>query len=111
MTNVGVSALVSAFTLASADGATARALVAEVEQAAVTRLAAEVALSRTAVSGGGDRGKEELILKTWTDWYRDAIRTMSEIEVGGSSPETERAIKAAESAVQRAGAERSARLR
>jgi hypothetical protein len=111
MTNVGVSALVSAFTLASADGETARALVAEVERAALTRLEGEAALSRTALASGGDRAKEQLILKTWTDWYRDAIRTMSEIEVGGSSPQTERAIKAAESAIQRAGAERSARLR
>lgn len=111
MTNVGVSALVSALTLASADGETARALVAEVERAALTRLEAEAALSRTALSAGGDRAKEQLILRTWTDWYRDAIRTMSEIEVGGSSPATERVIKAAESAIQRTGAERSARLR
>jgi len=38
LANVGVSALVSALTLASADGATARALVAELERAAVARL-------------------------------------------------------------------------
>ena len=111
MTNVGVSALVSALTLASADGATARALVTEVERAATARLDAEAALSRTAVAGGGDRANEQKILAAWTDWYRKAIGTMSEIEVGGSSPETKRAISAAESAVARAGAGRQANIR
>jgi hypothetical protein len=111
MTNVGVSALVSALTLASADGATARALVAEVERAAVARLDAEAALSRAAIAGGGDRGKELTILTAWTNWYAKAIGTMSEIEVGGSSRDTQKAISAAGSAIQRAGAERTARLR
>jgi aminopeptidase YwaD len=111
MTNVGVSALVSALTLASADGATARALVAEVERAAVARLDAEAALSRAAIAGGGDPGKEQTILTAWTNWYAKAIGTMSEIEVGGSSRDTQKAISAAESAIQRAGAERTARLR
>jgi aminopeptidase YwaD len=110
MANVGVSALVSALTLASTDGATARALVAELQQAAVRRLDTEAALSRAAIAGGGDRGTEQLILETWTDWYRGAIRTTADIEVGGSSRETTQAIKAAESAVQRAGAHGLARL-
>jgi aminopeptidase YwaD len=111
LANVGVSALVSAFTLASADGATARALVNEVERAAIGRLDTEAALSRAELSRGGDRGKETTILETWTDWYRKAIRTMSEIEVGGSSKDTERAIDAADAAVQRAGRDRVAKLR
>jgi hypothetical protein len=112
LANVGVSALVAALTLASADGATARALVGEVERAAVARLDTEAALSRTALrAGGGDPGLERTILETWTDWYRKAIRTMSEIEVGGSSPETRKAIGAAEASVRRAGAERVAKLR
>jgi hypothetical protein len=111
LANVGVSALVSALTLASADGTTARALVAELERAALTRLGVEAALSEKALANGGDRSKEQLILKTWADWYQRAIQTMSEIEVGGSSPETDRAIKAADTAVQRAGVDRVARLR
>jgi aminopeptidase YwaD len=111
LANVGVSALVSAFTLASADGATARALVAELERAAVARLDAEAALSRAAVSGGGDRAKEKLILDTWTDWYRGAVRSTAEIEVGGPSTETRKAIDAAEKTVQRVGGERAARFR
>ena len=111
MTNVGVSALVSAFTLVSADGATARALVTEVERAAIARLDVETALSRAALTSGGDRSTERTILETWTDWYRNAIGTMAEIEVGGSSAETRRAISAAQSAVQRAGSERVGRIR
>ena len=109
--NVGVSALVSALTLATADGPTTRLLVGEVQRAALARLDAEAALSRGAVSAGGDAAKERLILETWTDWYRGAIRSMAEIEVGGSSAETKRAIAAAEAAVRRAGADRVARLR
>lgn len=111
LANVGVSALVSALTLASADGPTTRALVAELERAAVARLDAEAALSRAALVGDGDRSREDLILRTWTDWYRRAIRSMAEIEVGGPSRETGRAISAAESRVARTGADRAARLR
>ena len=111
LANVGVSALVSALTLASADGATARALVAELERAARARLDAETALSVDALAKGGDRGKERLILDTWTDWYRRAVRTTSEIEVGGSSRETQAAIDAADAAIEKAGKERVAKLR
>lgn len=111
LANVGVSALVSALTLATADGPTTRLLIGEVQRAAVARLDAEAALSRAAVSAGGDAAKERLILETWTDWYRGAIRSMAEIEVGGSSAETKRAIATAEAAVRRAGADRVARLR
>ena len=111
LANVGVSALVSALTLASADGATARALVGEVERAAIARLDTELALSRTALAQRGDRAKERVILEAWTDWYRGAIRTMADIEVGGSSSETKRTITAAESAVERAGRDRVAKLR
>jgi len=111
LANVGISALVSALTLASADSATARALVAELERAALARLDAETALSVDALARGGDRGKERLILDTWTDWYRRAVRTTSEIEVGGSSRETRAAIDAADAAIERAGKERVAKLR
>ena len=111
LANVGISALVSALTLASADSATARALVAELERAALARLDAETALSVDALARGGDRGKERLILDTWTDWYRRAVRTTSEIEVGGSSRETRAAIDAADAAIERAGKQRVAKLR
>ncbi len=94
MRNVGVSALVSALTLASADGNTARGIIAEVEAAALKRLDTEYELSRTAASSA-DVEEERLILSTWRDWYVDAIRTAVDIELGGASEETLRAIEEA----------------
>jgi hypothetical protein len=103
MANVGASALVSAMTLTSADGETARAIVAEVERMALDRLAREKALSDSAVRVGGDREHEALILRTWTDWYARALATASDIEVGGSSAGTREAIGRAISRVTREG--------
>ena len=108
--NVAVSALVSALTVASADAGTAQGMVAEVEEAAMARLDAETRLSLDTLSRGGRVAHEALILRTWTDWYRDAIRSAADIEVGGSSPATVAAIEAAAARVERAGAERIARL-
>jgi hypothetical protein len=110
MANVGIAALVSALTMTTADGSTARAIVAEIERAALARLDAEFALSRTAVAEGHDRAHENLILKTWGEYYRDAIRTAVDIEVGGSSPETKQAIETAATRVERAAGERMTAL-
>jgi aminopeptidase YwaD len=105
LANVGTSALVAALTLTSADGETARAIVAELEAAARDRLAREAALSKAAIDSGGPRDRERTILETWTAWYRDAIRSAADIEVGGSSPETQRAIDDAARRVEALGAE------
>jgi hypothetical protein len=110
MVNVGDAALVSVLTLTSADGPTARALIAEQERAAIARLDTEIGLSRAAVAAGGDRAKERDILQTWTDYYVAAIHTMTDIEVGGSSPETLAAIDAAAARVKAAGEKRLATL-
>jgi aminopeptidase YwaD len=110
LTNVGIASLVSILTLTSADGPTARALVAEVERAAVARLDTELGLSRTALASGGSRATEEDILKTWTDYYVASLRTMSDVEVGGSSRETFAAIEAAANRVKQAGDQRLAAL-
>ena len=110
LTNVGIAALSSVLTLVSADGPTARALVGEVERAAVARLDTELGLSRTALAAGGARAKEEDILRTWTDYYVAALHTMTDIEVGGSSRETLAAIDAAAARVKRAGDARGAEL-
>jgi aminopeptidase YwaD len=96
LTNVGTAALVSALTLASADGATTRANVAEVESAAMARLETEATLSRASVrSGATGRPYEEHILRTWGKYYEGALAAASEIEVGGASAETAAAIQAA----------------
>ncbi|MGD8331047.1 MAG: M28 family peptidase, partial [Acidobacteriota bacterium] len=109
--NVGVCALTSAMVLTTADGATARAVIAEVEAAALRRLQTEYELSRAAVASGDDRDEQALILSTWTSWYVDAIGTTSDIEVGGSSEETLATIAAAQATVSAAGEQYLQRLR
>ncbi len=100
MSNVGNTALASVLTLTTADGATARALVAEVERAAHARIGAEIALSVKALATGGSPAAETDIVNTWIDYYAKSIETMSDIEVGGASPETTAAIRAAAARVR-----------
>jgi hypothetical protein len=95
MKNVGVAALVSALTLASADGATARDLIAQVEGDGRARLEREFALSQQAVRDGKSAADERAILTAWKEWYVGALGAMRDIEVGGSSPATLAAIEAA----------------
>jgi len=110
LANVGSCALVIALTLASADGSTARAVVADVEASAIRRLDTETALSRAALAGGRPVEQEALIVTTWGNYYRDAIRAAADIEAGGSSAETLRAIEEAALRVERAAAGRAASL-
>jgi len=110
LVNVGNAALVSVLTLTSADGATARALVAEVERAAIARLDSETRLSREEIARGRDRAEQEDIVKTWTDYYVAAIHTMTDIEVGGSSAKTLAAIESAAAHLKQLGDERLASL-
>ena len=110
LTNVGTAALVAVLTLTSADGPTTRALVAELERAALARLAVEVDLSRAALASGGDRALEADILRTWTEYYVASAHTMTDIEIGGSSSETTAAIAAAAARIKQTGDERLAQL-
>ena len=103
MANVGVVTTVSAMTLASAGGETARSIIREVEAAALARLAAEFELSQAAVAAGEDRAQEATILQAWLDWYVAALRTTHDIEAGGSSPETLAAMEAALARVEEVG--------
>ena len=103
--NVGVCSAVSAMTLTSADAATAVSLIQEVEEAALERIATELELSQAALADGGDAAEEQRILRTWTDWYVDALGTMGDIEVGGSSREVLKAMEAAQTRVREVGRE------
>ncbi|MEP7000423.1 MAG: peptidase M28, partial [bacterium] len=109
--NVGISALVSALTLTSANGDVARSVTAELERAAIARLDIEFALSRAAVAAGGDAAKEREILQTWTDYYDRSLATVSDVETGGSSVRTTDAINAARARVVAAGASRVAAIK
>ena len=108
--NVGVSALVFGLVLASADGAMARHIVEVVEVAAIERLESELQLSLEAVDGGADVAEQVQILEAWIDWYEKAILSTTDIEVGGSSPETSAAIEAAAGRVGSTGHELKSRL-
>jgi aminopeptidase YwaD len=103
MENVGVSTTVAAMTLTSAKGETARFIISELEAAALSRLADEFELSKAAIAAGGDRAEQLVILHAWVNWYREALRTTIDIEIGGSSPETLAAIEAAAARVTTVG--------
>ena len=98
--NVGVSALVSALVLTSANGDAARAIVGEVERAALSRLGAERALGVAEISTGGDAAHEHDILETWGSWYDGALAATADIEVGGASEQVRAAIHAARGRVR-----------
>ena len=100
--NVGMSALVSALVLTSADGAATRAIVTELRNAAIVRLHAEGVESQRALPAGGNVAHEQDILETWATWYTDAIEHTADIEVGGASAETMAAITAAKQYVMAA---------
>ena len=101
--NVGVCAAVSAMTLTASGPDIAQFLVGEVERAALDRIDAERRLSVAAVESGVDAAEEQVILEAWTSWYEDALETMTDIEVGGSSESTMARITAARAAVAEAG--------
>ncbi|MFI5310945.1 MAG: M28 family peptidase [Gemmatimonadales bacterium] len=111
MKNTGIASLISGLTIASADGGTARAVVAEVERAAMARLEAERKLSADTLTKGGAVAYESHILETWGLWYRNALKTAEDIEVGGASAATKAAIAAAVDHVQAATAKAIAALK
>jgi hypothetical protein len=108
--NSATCALLSALVLTTADGPTARGLVAEIERAALQRFQTELSLSRAAIRTGGDPAQEAAILQAWADYYDGALGRLDEIEVGGSSAKTVQAIGAARARVRSAGAASLARL-
>ncbi len=60
---------------------------------------------QAAIAAGEDRAEQLVILHAWVNWYREALNTTTDIEVGGSSPETLAAIEAAIERVTTAGEE------
>ncbi|MCC7055287.1 MAG: M28 family peptidase [Gemmatimonadaceae bacterium] len=109
--NVGMSALVSALVLTSADGRMARGIIAEVGQAAAARLAAEALQGRAALASGSTMATEADILETWAGWYDGALEVSADIEVGGAAPETADAVAQARARVRAALADALRALR
>ncbi len=102
--NVGTTALVTALELTTASGPMARSVVGDIERSALERLAVEEALSRAAVTAGKPRAEEELILRTWTKYYVDALAATADVQLGGSDQATKAAITAAVAKVEQRGA-------
>jgi len=109
--NSGICALLTALTLTNADAATTQALARQVAKNGMARLDRELALSRQAIAAGGDMARERRILQTWAAWYRDAIRAMRDVEVGGSTPATAKTLEALSDAIEKAGAAHTAQLK
>jgi len=108
--NVGVTALVTAIALTSADGPLARSLIVEVRNAAIARLEVETDLSVAAIKDGKAVADERDIVTTWASWYDGALASMVDIEVGGSSFATESTIETARKGVSQTLAESLAKL-
>ncbi len=100
--NVGVTALVTALTLASADGSDTRALIDEVVRAAIVRLGVEAKLSAEAIAKGGAKATELDILDTWADYYIKSLAAFEDLEVGGTTAATRAAIASAQAQVRTA---------
>jgi hypothetical protein len=98
----GITALISGLTIASADGKTARAVIAEVERSALERVETERRISADTVAKGANVDPEVHLLEVWGAWYVGALKTCEDIEVGGASRETTAAIDAAVRRVQAA---------
>lgn len=100
--NVGITALVSALALVSADSTMVHGLIEEVARAGVARLEAESRLSAEAMRGGGDAAVERDILETWAAWYAGALGSFVDLEVGGVTEGTRAAVEQAQGAVRAA---------
>lgn len=90
MRNVGISALVTAYTLILGDANTASAVLDETFIAAKERLTNEFALSAAEVVAGKPVTDQQHILETWYTWYDGALATTSDIPVTASAALTAR---------------------
>lgn len=97
MKNVGVSALVAAYTLTTNNEKLVHYLIEEYKQSAFKRLEIEAALSKTAIANGGNKETEIHILEVWAKFYVDALGKMGEI--ASTKIDTSAAITNAQKAV------------
>jgi aminopeptidase YwaD len=92
MKHSGVSALLTAYLLATADTKTANSLIDGVVKNALTRLRAEFDLSKKAITEGKNKEEQRHIIEAWRDWYLQAISTAIDIPVTGDRGAIERQI-------------------
>jgi aminopeptidase YwaD len=85
MKNVGISTLVIAYTLASANEDTIMQLIEELKETAKERLKTEAALSKQALQKGAIFTEEQHILESWWTWYDKAIDTYADLPLTPST--------------------------
>jgi hypothetical protein len=71
--------------LTTANEATARALVTEMQQTALKRLEVEFNLSKAEVVAGKSKEEQAHILEVWSKYYQDAIDKLIEVPVQATS--------------------------
>ncbi len=95
MKNVGVSALTAAYTLVTANEATASATVAQVKKDALIRLKTEFDLSKKAIAAGKIVADEKHIVEVWGKYYVDALATIGTMAVKPATTRIGSSIKVA----------------
>ncbi|MBC7615501.1 MAG: M28 family peptidase [Pedobacter sp.] len=95
MKNVGISALTAAYTLVTADEATAVSTVAQVKLDALVRLKTEFELSKKAIADGEVAADEKHIVEVWGKYYVDALATIGKMAVNPKTTRVGSSIKVA----------------
>lgn len=101
MKNVGVSALATAYVLATADELKTLSLIDEILKNALDRLNVEFTLSREVVDKGGKVSDEQHILDVWTSYYTVALDKMIEIPVKGTTKKIDTKIAGSKAELQK----------
>lgn len=95
MKNVGISALTAAYTLVTANEATATATVSQVKNDALIRLKTEFELSKKAIADGKPVADEKHIVEVWGKYYVDALATIGSMAVKPETTKVGSSIKVA----------------
>jgi hypothetical protein len=101
MKNVGVSALATAYILASADERSTLTLIDEIQKNALDRLDVEAALGKEAVGKGAKATDEQHILEVWTSYYTSVLDKMAEIPVKGTTKKIDTKIASGKDSLQK----------
>ena len=83
--NVGITSLVSAFTLLNSDENTAKSVIIELEKAAKARLVEELNQGVQALERGEELKTQIDIIDAWEDWYLKALESTVDMVSDSSS--------------------------
>ncbi len=110
MRNVGISALATAYTFASADEATTISVIDELQANAIDRFITEFELSKESISKGARVSDEQHLLDVWAAWYKTAIEKTIDIHTKGATEKINKKIAQAVKAVESKNKELTASL-